>query len=859
MNYRDLNDEMRAHLDEKVADLVESGMSESDARERAMREFGNRTLHLEDSRAVWRWAWLDQAAQDLRHALRGMRRSPGFTAVVVATLALGIGANTAIFSLVNQLLLHPAAVTNPERIVAIGTEYKKLNLHFVGGSVPTMADVRDDREVFEHAALVAGNNVNYADGDTPEMLQASAVSVEWFDVFGARPLLGRVFRPEEDQPNANRVVVLAYVTWTRLFGGDRAVLGRKILLNQIPYEVIGVMPPGFRYPDTTDLWTPAGLPPDQFANANRFNERHQIMARVRGGIPAQRVNAAVAVLAERAKSANAVARDSNWGLFAVPFTDTVAGTSKTPVLVLAGAVGFVLLIACSNIAGLMLARASARAREFAVRSALGASRRRLLRVILSESMVFAIAGGAAGLALAYGAMQVLLLLAPEGTTAGLTPSLDVYVLLFCAGIVIVSGALFGILPAWRISRSNPNDALKGARASTSDAARQRLRSALVVAETALALMLLVSAGLFLRSFLRLEDVNPGFNSHGVMTASFALPRRPPPIVETRAAFFRAVVEPLKRRPGVAAVAIGYPIPFSGITNAGGFTIEGHMLQPGDPGPHGDMRYVTPEYFEALAIPIKSGRIFTDLDRSKTEPVVVIDDNVAQRYLPDENPVGKRLIRAGMTYTIIGVVGHVMHDDLSDAGRGAVYFAMFQQGIPTGAVVVKTSGDAGTLAPAIRAAVREADPQQAVFAVRPLDELVAKSLAPRRFAVRLLGFFGAVALFLAALGLYGVISYSVAQRTREIGIRVALGAERRAVIGQVVGQGLRMAGIGVGIGIAGAVLCGRLLSTELFGVTAFDPVTLIAMAAALLGSAAIASYLPALRAARVDPVTALREE
>jgi putative ABC transport system permease protein len=494
-----------------------------------------------------------------------------------------------------------------------------------------------------------------------------------------------------------------------------------------------------------------------------------------------------------------------------------------------------------------------------VRSALGASRGQLLRVILSESMLFAIAGGAAGLALAYGAMQVLLLLAPEGTAAGLQSSLDVPVLLFCGGIVIFSGALFGILPAWRISRSNPNAALKGARASTSDQTRQRLRSLLVVVETALALMLLVSAGLFLRSFLRLEDVDPGFNPHGVMTASFGLPRLARPDVEKRAAFFRAVVESLRRRPGVKAVAIGYPIPFSGITNAGGFTIEGRPPVPGDPGPHGDVRYVTPDYFEALSIVIKRGRVFTDGDRSTTQPVVVIDDTVARRYLPDEDPLGKRLIRAGVTSTIIGVVGHVMHDDLADPGRGAIYFTAFQQALPAGAVVVKTSGDTSALAPAIRAAVREVDPGQAVFAVRPMEELVAKSLAPRRFAVRLLGFFGAVALFLAALGLYGVISYSVAQRTREIGIRVALGAGRRTVIGQVVGQGIRMAGAGVGIGIAGAVLCGRLLSSELFGVTAFDPVTLIAMASALLGSAAIASYLPALRAARVDPVTALRDE
>lgn len=541
-------------------------------------------------------------------------------------------------------------------------------------------------------------------------------------------------------------------------------------------------------------------------------------------------------------------------------TNYVAGSTKTPLLVLAGAVGLVLFIACSNIAGLMLARASARAHEFAVRSALGASSGRLLRVILTESAVLAMAGGVAGLGLAYGAMNLLLLLAPESASAGLRPTLDIHVLGFCAVTVILSGVLFGIVPAWRISRSDPNEALKSGRASTAEPARQRLRSALVIVETALALILLVAAGLFLRSFIRLQGLTPGFNPHGVMTASFTLPVTAYPNGQKQAVFYRALLEKLRAAHGVTAAAMADPIPFSGRGGSPGFEIEGRVVPPGGVGPHGDVRLTTPGYFEALSIPILRGRVFTDDDRVNTEPVAVIDETLAQRYWPNQDPIGQKIGRPNAYRTIIGVVGHVVHSDLaSDAGRGTYYYSMFQRASPTASIVIKTNGDASALAQVIREAVRETDPHQAIYSLRPMEEMVSASLAPRQFAMRLLGFFAAMALFLAALGLYGVISYSVARRTREIGIRVALGASTGSVIGEVVAQGLRLAAIGVGMGIAGSILCGRLLASQLFEVTPFDPLTLSAMAAALLTAAFVASYLPALRAARVDPVTALRQE
>ncbi len=861
MNFSDLNDEMHKHLQEKIADLMERGLSESEARAQALPEFGNRTLYLEDSRNVWRWGWIDRLNQDFRHALRGMRRSPGFTAIVIATLALGIGANTAIFSLVNQLLLHPAGIDLPERVVAVRTRYTKLKLLDIGVSAPTFADLRNSRQVFDHAAITRAVDLNYTDSDTPQRLIGAAVTSEWFDVFGARPLLGRVFRAEEDEPNANHVAILSYAAWERLFSGDRSVIGRTIRLSQSSYQVIGVMKPSFRFPQNADLWTPLGWPTDQFAEMFRFNERFFAVARLKPGVSPRQASAWMDVLTSRVRQSNLPwVTEAKWGLFDIAFTDSFAGATKTPLLVLAAAVGFVLLIACSNIAGLMLARASARSREFAVRSALGAGRGRLLRILLTESAALAAAGGTAGLALAYGATRLLLQLAPESASAGLSPALDAYVLLFCGATVIFSGLLFGIVPAWRISRSDPNEALTGGRSSTAERKRQRLRSALVIAETAFALVLLVAAGLFLRSFVQLEAANPGFNPGGVMTASFTLPTAAYPDGQKQAEFYRTLLERLRSTPGVASAALGYPIPFSGIDESGAFDIEGYVPPPGDPGPHGDDRFVTPGYFEALSIPLLRGRSFTDQDRVTTQPVAVIDDVLAQRYWPGKDPIGQHIKLGPVTCTIVGEVGHVLHSDLAaDSGRGAYYFTLFQRAGRMASVVVKTKGEPAAIAPAVREAVRATDPHQAIYSIRPMEEMVAASLAPRQFGMRLLGFFGATALFLAALGLYGVISYSVAHRTREIGIRVALGASSSSVIREVVGQGLKLAGIGAGLGICGAALSGRVLAHQLPGVAAFDPLTLSAMAAALLTAAFVASYLPALRAARVDPVTALRNE
>ncbi len=627
--------------------------------------------------------------------------------------------------------------------------------------------------------------------------------------------LGRTFRPEEDLPNADPVVILAHAAWKRLFGGDPSAIGKVIELNQKPYRIVGVMAPDFR-PRLVDLWVPLGLPTGAYDARNYFDEHLFAAARMYSGRTVAQANAFIQVLADRVRNSGttggAYAQSSGWGLFAVPMTDFMAGETKKPMLVLVGAVGFVLLIACSNIAGLMVTRTAGRAKEIAVRAALGAGRWQLVRQVLAESLLLAAGGAALGLGLAQVGIRLLLAIAPEEANIGLAARLDLHVLAFTALVAMVSGVLFGLAPAWQIARFSPYEILKASGQSvTPSHGRQRLRAVLVIGEAALAVVLLAGAGLFLRSLTRLQDVRPGFDPRGVMTASLSLPSSRYKEPAQRVAFYRAVIERLAGIHGAEIATIGAPLPFSGMGGSGSFSIEGRETGPGDPGSHGDIQYVAPDYFQAMRIPLKSGRYFTDADRQGAEPVFVIDENLARQYWPNENPVGKHMRQGGRAWaTIVGVVGHVNRSDLAgDTGKGLYYYCLLQRPIPFATIVVKTSGDPASLGPAIREAVRAVDPTQPVHDLKTMQDMVRNSLAPRRFAVRLLAFFAAVALFMAAQGLYGVISYSVAQRTQEIGLRMALGARSASLLGMVVGQGLRLAGVGVVIGLILAMACSRL--------------------------------------------------
>jgi len=802
---------------------------------------------------------------DLRVAFRTLNRTPGFALVAVAALALGIGANTGIFSIVNALLLHPAGITEPGRIVAIRVRYNKLNLRNIGVSAPDLGDVRDSRELFEHAALWNEMDFNYTGHDLPQRLQGAAVSAEWFDVFGARPRLGRLFRPEEDQPKANQVAILSYAAWMRVFGGDPAIVGKRVEFNQTPYRVIGVMNPEFRWPRAVDLWAPIGLAATQYAEDNRFNENYSAVARLRPNISVTKANAAIELLSDRVRNNGSrggkYAEDSQWGMFAEPFTDFAVGDTKTPTLVLLGAVGLVLLIVCTNVAGLMLARTTARAREIAVRTALGATRWQIMRQTAGESVILAAAGALAGIAIAKAGVRALLVLAPERAVEGLQVPLDAHVLGFALLVSLASAVLFSLAPAWQATRVNCSDALKeGGRSGMGSRARQSLRRVLVVSEMALAVVLLVAAGLFLRALGRLEGVSTGFQPEGVLTAKLTLPDARYGSPEKQIAFLDGVTKQLASSPGAMQAAAAIPLPFSGSEASASFGIVGRATAPGDPGPHGNISGVTPDYFAVMGIPILRGRAFTDQDRLGTDLVGIIDTNLARQYWPNEDPIGQSIQTQGKTWRIVGIVNHIRRSSLAgDESKGMYYLPLKQFPVPFLWLTVKTRLDPAMLGSSLQAAVHETDATQPVHDIKTLADLVSASLGPRRFVADILGFFAVVALALAALGLYGMVSYSVAQQTPEIGIRMALGAEPRMVLAHVVGAGLRLTLFGAVIGALAVIPIVRVLGSALEGVSAFEPWVLIGTTVLLSAATLVACCIPALRATRIDPMEALRFE
>lgn len=813
--------------------------------------------------------------EDLRYALRMLRKSPGFTVVAVLTLAFGIGANTAIFSVVNGLLLHPHGIPHPERLLAIRARYEKLNLKSIVVSAPDYTFVRDNKQTFAAAAIETENDFNYAAGVWPLRLRGARVSWQWFDVFEAKPLLGRVFAPEEDQPNADREVVLAYGTWKSIFGGDSDIVGRSIQLNQQPYKIIGVMGPDFQWPGQTDLWAPLGLAPDAFLLDNIFNENYLAVARLEPRVKPSTAAAFLKMTSQRISDdprTQGYPKASGWSLFAIPFTEFVYGGVRTPLLILLGAVGLVLLIACSNVAGLLLARASARAKEFAVRTALGASPWRLARQMLTESMALAFLGMVLGLVIAFQAVHALLWLAPENLSAGLDIHLDLYVLLFTALIAGASAVIFGAAPAWQIAFLDPHENLKQGRGTgEGGAGRHRFRSGLVVAELSLALVLLASAGVFLKSLQKLKDVDVGFRPHGLMTAALALPEREYETPDKQIAFLNNALVELSNAPGVISAAAAVPLPFSGFGGSASFSVEGRVAPPGDPGPHGDVRGVSPRYFETMGIRLVRGRVFTDQDRRGGQPVAIIDENLAREYWPHQDALGQR-IRNGNNApwkTIVGIVRPVRHsqvvgeeasaEGVEGSGKGVYYFPLYQENSPAVFLIARTSADPASLAGAIRAAVHAVDPTEPVSDGKTMDERISLSMGPRRSAVTLLSVFAAMALTLAAVGLFGLIRYNVTQRTQEIGVRMALGASPSDVLRMVLGQSLRLALVGVAGGLVAAFALTRVLSSLLYEVSATDPLTFAGMALLLISVALLASWIPAHRATRVDPLLALRYE
>jgi predicted permease len=809
---------------------------------------------------------------NMRYALRTLRRSPGFACAGVLSLTVGIGANAAIFSIVNGLLLHPAGIEKPEELVAPRITYKKLNLDRISMSATDFDDVRKSPEMFPKSAMGNVAGFNYTGGDSPVRLQGGTVTSQWFEVFGAKPILGRAFRSEEDQPGANKVAVLSFDIWNRLFGADREIVGRTIELNEEVYRVIGVMPANFRWPTQADIWVPLGLPADAFSANNRFNENYMVVARLRPGANLPAARSFMQVLTKRAEDSNprlaSFARSAQWSMVVEPFTELTSGNLEAPMLILLGAVGFVLLIACANIAGLMLVRATGRARELAIRTSLGASRADLVKQAFAEAILLSLAGTAAGIFSASAILKILLSLAPAQLGSGVVIRMDVYVLLFAIGVGLVTALLFGLAPAWHMSRLGQNYAQlkEGGRSDTEGRHRQKLRGALVAAQVALALVLLVGAGLFIKSLSKLRDVDTGFRPHEVISASVALPSAQYAAEDKQAAFFHSVLENLLSSPGIETAAMIEPLPFSGDDSSASFQIEGRVGRPGDPGPHGGIRKISAGYFTTLGIALREGRYFTDADRKTSQPVAIVDENLARQYWPNEDPIGKRIRNGqkGPWAVIVGLVAHVKHTQLAaDSAKGVYYYPIYQRldrnSSRTAFLVARGRGNPMSLSDAVRKAVVSVDPRQAVFDIKTMDQRIALALGPQQFAVWLLTAFAGAALLLAALGLYGVISYNATQRTRELGIRAALGASRPQMLRMVIQQGMRLVVVGAIVGFVAAASLARLLSAQLFQVSAFDPETFAWTALALGAAALLAAYIPAYRATRVDPMTALRHE
>jgi predicted permease len=807
--------------------------------------------------------------QDLRYALRLLLKMPAFTAVAVLALALGIGANTAIFSVVDAILLRPLPYHDPSRLVKLWTRFEGIgmpnNQNWV--SAPEFVDFRALSKSFSAIAAINGDNFNLSAGGLPERIEGAYVSSPFFPLLGVQAALGRVFLPEEEQPGRDNVVLLGNGLWRRRFGADPSVIGRKLTISGRSMLVVGVLPQGFQYPADADLWAPLAFSNDDLSPNNRGSHGLEVLARIRPDLSLRQARADMDSVAQRMIELHRdyPYKQYNFGLIVTPLLEEVVGDLKTPLWILMGAVGLVLLIACANVANLLLARASAREREIAIRTAIGAARRRLVRQLLTESVALGLVGGAAGLLLALWGLRVLTHIAASNFPRVADASLDSGVLAFTMLISIGTGLLFGLAPAFQMSQVTHDSLKEGGRGSTAGRLSGRLRRALVVSEIALSLMLLTASGLLLKSFVRLLEVDPGFRPEGVLTLRMSLPEarypKPPEIRN----FYRDVIERASRLPGVEAAGLVSALPLSGSGSSGTITVDSPVVSGTDASPEADWRPVTPGYFKAMGIALISGRYFDDRDTDTSAPVAIVDETMAKTYWPGQDAVGKRLKRGGAGsknpwQTIVGVVRHVRYRTLEAQSRVTFYWPHPQNPWPSMSLALRTpSSDPRALAATVQREILAIDPDQPVYKVRTMPELMADSVARRRLAMLLLAIFAGAALVLAAVGVYGVMSYTVTERAHEMGIRLALGASRANVLRLVMGQSFSLALAGVAVGLAGSLAFAGLISNQLFNVKSRDPLTFTLVALILTLVALVASYLPARRATKVDPVVSLRYE
>jgi putative ABC transport system permease protein len=808
--------------------------------------------------------------QDLRYGARSLMKSPGFTLVAVLALALGVGANSAIFSVVDAVLLRPLPYENPERLFTLLGRDETQGGEFVEQSYPNFKDLRDQCRACEYLVThFGGTTFLTPPGEEPERLRGIYATADLFPMLGARPLHGRVFTREEDQPGARRAVVLSHALWQRRFGGDPSIVGKDLPVGRQPATVVGVMPKEFRFPaDRTDIdyWMAA----TPVLSPNDLNGRASVSLGVAGkakaGATLQQVQSEVETIGRRLQ-AQYPETNTGVGFFVRPMHENMVGDLKTALLVLLGAVGCVLLIACANVANLLLARAASRQKEISIRTALGASRGRIVRQLLTESLLLSAAGGGLGLLLAMWGVDALVAASPADIPRISEVGLNARVVLFTAGVSVLTGVVFGLAPALQASKADITDALKeGGKGASDGSRRNRLRSGLVVAEIAVSLVLLVGAGLLAQSFVRLLDVAPGLDPKNLLTMDVVVRGARSRTDEERVRFLESFLERARAARGVESVAFIDVLPLGGSFEAYNFNVEGRAPFPPGQAPAADRRIVSHNYHQTARVPLLRGRLFSDQDRAGAPPVVLINETFARRIFAGEEPVGRRLVfGAGGTNVvreIVGVVGDVRHAGLEQEAGLEYYLPYAQSPQPARVTVVARAaggGDPAALAAPLRAIVREADREAPVYNVRTMEQLLSKSVGRRRFNMMLLGGFAAVALVLAALGIYGVMAYSVTQRTHEIGVRVALGARPRDVLRMIVGHGMLLAALGVGLGLVSALALTRVMRSLLYGVSATDPVTFGGVALVLAAVAFVSCYLPARRATRVDPMVALRYE
>jgi predicted permease len=873
-------EELSQHLEQEYERAVSCGASEDEARKKVLEELNTADLLRRELKNVEHCVSQDpiisgtrskvnifsDIGQDVRYALRMLAKNPAFTAIAVVALALGIGANTAIFSVVNAVLLRPLPFKHPEQLVMLWENAAHLGFPKDTPSPANFLDWQKQAQSFTELAATVERSFNLTGVGEPERLEGRRVSANLFDLLGVPALLGRTFVADDDRPGSH-VVLLSHSLWQRRFGSDPGVIGHALTLNGESYTVVGVMPRFVQLPGyatrSDQLWVPIAFPQEEASQ--RGNHFLEVIARLKPGTTLKKAQTEMETIAARLAQQYPV-YNTRRGAVVVPLHEQVVGDIRPALLVLLGAVGFVLLIACANVANLLLARAAVRQKEIALRLALGASRSRLTRQFLTESVLLAIFGAGLGLLLAFAGIRILGTFIPSSISQVQTITIDATVLIFTAGVAVLTGIAFGLAPAIHGSHLNLNGALKESGRDSAGAARgHRARGLLVIGEVAISFVLLIGAGLLINSFLHLRKLDPGFRADHLLTMKVDLSEVKYPDRDRRAAFFDEVIRRVRALPGVQSAAVANNLPLT--YNGDSMTISVEGLPDPPPGQQPDVIYrvIGPGYFATMDIPIVRGRDFTDQDKGDAKDVVVISEKTARYFWPGEDPIGKRLKPGSSASTspwreVIGVVKDVRQNDLIAPPKMQMYFNYRQlKNIPANALVVRTNIDPMSLAGSVRNAIWSVDKDQAVADIDTMDHIVAEAVARQRFSMFLLGFFAVVALVLASVGIYGVMSYSVAQRTREIGIRMALGARRADVLQMTVKQGLKLVGAGMLLGVIAAFILTRVMATLLYGISATDPITFAGISLVLLAVAIFASYVPALRATKIDPIMALRAE